>query len=224
MPKISTDDCKKFLKESFPEQNNWKRIKKYKNNAGQWCRDFESESGFATTLIENNDQLTLISKTQKENDCFYYKKFPENEVKFAKKIVSSYVNYHYGDDSDYEGINHRMAGYEAIPNCFEFFIDTCNEEYTPESIVDDQTYKNFDIGLFFAPIGHEFDQHLQEILEDFLPKNMSETMECVFEIAPDKPISIKDLIQSLCDRGFIYNSEYCGLVKHFKKYKVFSKS
>lgn len=218
MSKISTDDCKNFLKASFPEQNKWKRIKKYKNDAGQWCRDFESESGFATTLVEINEQLTLISQEQKEIDCFYYKKFPDDEIKLAKKIVSSYVNDYY-----HREINHRMAGYEAIPNCFEFFMDTCNDEYTPESMMDDETYKYCDIGLFFAPIGHEFDQHLQDILQDFLPKNMGEMAECVFEIVPDKPISIKDLIQSICNRGFIYNSEYCGLTEHFKRYKVLPK-
>lgn len=219
MSKISTDDCKNFLKSFFPEQNKWKRIRKYKNDAGQWCRDFESESGFTTTLVEIDEQLTLVSQEQKETDCFYYKKFPENEVKLAKKIVSNYVNDYY-----HRHVNHRMPGYEAIPNCFEFFIDTCNEEYNPESIMNKQTYMNFDIGIFFSPIGHEFDQHLHDILQDFLPKKMAEMAECIFEIFPDKPLSLKDLIQSICDRGFIYNAEYCGLKEHFKKYKVLSKT
>lgn len=218
MSKISTDDCKNFLKESFPEQKNWKRIKKYKNDAGQWCRDFESESGFATTLVEIDERLTLISQEQKEIDCFYYKKFPDDEIKLAKKIVSNYVRDYY-----HRNVNYKMAGYEAIPNCFEFFVDTENDEYTPESIIDDKTYQNCDIGLFFVPINHQFDQHLQDILKDFLPESMSEMAECIFEIVPDKPIAIKDLIQSVCDRGFIYNSEYCGLAKYLKKHKVLPK-
>lgn len=222
MSKISTDDCKNFLKASFPKQNKWKRIKKYKNEAGQWCRDFESESGFSTTLVEINEQLTLISQEQKEIDCFYYKKFSNDEIKLAKKLVDNFVKSYYNDNG-YEELNHRDAGYNAIPNCFEFFIDYGAEDLNAGTLIEEDSYKSFDFGVFFRPIGHDFDQHLDGILSDFLPKYMPETMECVFEATPKTPMTIKELIQMLSDRGFTYNQKDCAMAEVFKTYKVLPK-
>lgn len=67
MSKITTNDCKNKLVDLFPdtESKDWKRTKKYKNEDGLYCRDFENHiSGETATLLESNNQLVLVSKEQ----------------------------------------------------------------------------------------------------------------------------------------------------------------
>lgn len=223
MSKITTDDCKNFLSNSFPDQTKWKRLKKYKNEQGEWYRDFESETGFFTTLVERDGVLGLVLQEKKEFDCFYYKKFPDSKVKLAKKIVSDYINGYTCQSDEYAEIESNMPGYKAIPNCFEFFIDCDLEDANENTLVTKTSYKDFTFSVFFRPINYDFDQHLQELLSGLIPKYMNEEMECVFEVSPKESMTAKEIVQMLCDRGFVYNSKECAFNRSFKNHKVLPK-
>lgn len=64
MSKITTEDCKNKLIELFEgsESSDWKRTKKYKNELGNWVRDFiNKETEKECSLVEINGELERYS-------------------------------------------------------------------------------------------------------------------------------------------------------------------
>lgn len=70
---ISTEDCKVFIADYLNEHDeyrdddylakDWKRTRKYKNESGNWIRDFEHTSGKTFTVIEINGVLSKYKAT-----------------------------------------------------------------------------------------------------------------------------------------------------------------
>lgn len=120
MSKITTEDCKQYLLEKFPELSvkDWKRNKKYKDEQGNWCRDFEHKSGATAIIVEINDNIYLKDSAtsvavrndiviKDPNKVFYYKKFEDSLVKAGRKIVKKYTTY----DEDEVEISSDMKGF-----------------------------------------------------------------------------------------------------------------
>ena len=65
MSKLSTDDCKDFLMQHYPDskRTQWKRVSKYKDDTGCVCRDFNNPSVGDVTLVEVNGSLELKQST-----------------------------------------------------------------------------------------------------------------------------------------------------------------
>lgn len=59
MPNYTTEDCKKFLIEQYPDtqEKKWKRTKKYKDESGVVCRDFSYGEEYTVTLQETTHGL-----------------------------------------------------------------------------------------------------------------------------------------------------------------------
>lgn len=64
MSKITTEDCKLFLLDLYKDKKvtEWKRIRKFKDENGDSCRDFSHSDGTSLTLIEKNSQLSVMPK------------------------------------------------------------------------------------------------------------------------------------------------------------------
>lgn len=233
MSKITTEDCKKYLAEKFPDlqSKDWKRIKKYKDDNNYWCRDFDHKSGATAIIIEINDNIHLkdsASSVAVRNDIvikdpnkvLYYKKFDENLLKAGRKIVKKYTTY----DEDELEITADMKGYEAIPNSIVFFF---TGEYPPETKITKEIASYMDFSIFFGPVTSDsFDQHMTTLIGDLLPDNYSEECEC--EFVPyydndDNALTIKEIMQELLDRGFIYDSKNCDLKNYFSDYSLVPK-
>jgi len=62
MSKITTEDCKLFLFDIYKDKKvtEWKRIRKFKDENGDSCRDFSHSDGTSLTLIEKNGQLSVL--------------------------------------------------------------------------------------------------------------------------------------------------------------------
>lgn len=62
MSKITTEDCKLFLLDLYKDKKvtEWKRIRKFKDENGDSCRDFSHSDGTALTLVEKNGQLSVL--------------------------------------------------------------------------------------------------------------------------------------------------------------------
>lgn len=62
MSKITTEDCKLFLLDLYKDKKvtEWKRIRKFKDENGDSCRDFSHSDGTSLALIEKNGQLSVL--------------------------------------------------------------------------------------------------------------------------------------------------------------------
>jgi hypothetical protein len=220
MSNISTDDCKDFLMTKFPKSKRalWKREKKYKNEAGNWCRDFSNTDVGNVSLVETNGVLSFFKKTASDSTAapavnavklgthdIFVKTFDDKEIELAKKIVEQYMQ-------TYNPPRSTEKGFLAIPSQFTYsFTDMDDDEEglfaaANENLDINAKFKIFT--LYLAPIEHpNFDQHLQSLLEQFFPKSSGEDMECVFSFYYDRPISIKDFVTMMSKNGFTYSGK-----------------
>lgn len=75
MSEMSTSECKEFLFENFPlKEKGWKRVKKFKDDAGNTVREFSHTNISETViLIEDNGELRLSHDASPHN-CMAFKK------------------------------------------------------------------------------------------------------------------------------------------------------
>lgn len=246
MSNISTDDCKDFLMTKFPRSKRalWKREKKYKNEAGHWCRDFSNSDVGNVSLVETNGVLSFFKKAAGDSPTLpaanavklgthdiFVRSFDNQEVEMAKKIVEQYMQ-------TYNPPRATEKGFLAIPSQFTYsFTDIDDDEEglfaaANENLDINAKFKIFT--LYLAPIEHpNFDQHLQSLLEQFFPRNSGEDMECVFSFYYDRPISIKDFVTMMSKNGFTYGGksgnpdyydDHCLLKNVMETFKFYSGS
>lgn len=221
MAEISTDDCKDFLISKFPNSKRalWKRERKYKNDAGNWCRDFSNPDVGNVSLVEVNGVLSFFKKTATTTDSasastvvakkielgshdIFVRTFSEEEKSLASKIVEEFIQ------------NHRepratSSGFLAIPSQFTYtFTDIDDDESGVMSHVNrilDINAKFNTFSLYLTPIEHDdYDQHLEPLLQQFFPRNSGEEMECVFGFYYERPITLKEFVTIMSKHGFKY--------------------
>lgn len=222
MSNISTEECKDFLVSKFPQSKRalWKRERKYKNDAGDWCRDFSNPDVGNVSLVEKNGVLGFFKKaattaatsatqpatpTQKielgSHDIFL-KTFSEDDIELAVDLVETFVN-------TYQEPRPTEDGYFAIPSQFTYsFTEMDDDEdghfgYANRNLDINAKFSVF--SLYLTPIEHDgYDQHLQPLLHQFFPRNSGEDMECVFSFHYNHPISIKEFVTMMSKQGFKY--------------------
>lgn len=74
MSEFNTSECKEFLAENFPlSEKGWKRVKKFKDNAGNTLREFaHTDISETVMLVEDNGDLRLSHDTSTHN-CVAFK-------------------------------------------------------------------------------------------------------------------------------------------------------
>lgn len=225
MSNISTDDCKDFLVSKFPQSKRslWKRERKYKNDADNWCRDFSNPDVGNVSLVEVNGILSFFKKTANVSSTngqpveqtkkielgshdIFLKTFSADDVKLAESMVTVFVE-------NYNEPRPTAQGFLAIPSQFTYTFTEIDEDATEEF---EDANRHLDVNakfrtftLFMKPINHEgYDQHLQSLLQHFFPRQFGEEMECVFGIYYNHPISIKDFVVMMSKQGFKYDFEH----------------
>lgn len=221
MADISTDDCKDFLISKFPNSKRalWKRERKYKNDAGNWCRDFSNPDVGNVSLVEVNGVLSFFKKTasttggtsqtstpaQKielgSHDIFV-RTFSQDDMDLASEMVDVFV-------TTYQEPRATSPGFLAIPSQFTYsFTDMDDDESGRMSHVNrtlDINAKFDSFSLYLTPIEHDdYDQHLQPLLQQFFPRNSGEEMECIFGFYYDRPITLKEFVTTMSKHGFKY--------------------
>lgn len=113
MSDLSTAECKEFLNETFPlKEGGWKRLKKFKDSAGNTLREFaHSDIAETVVLVENDGELRLTHDESPHN-CVAFKKHmatlctftviddPDDEPEFGKHTLKMEVIDADGDSTD----------------------------------------------------------------------------------------------------------------------------
>lgn len=225
MSKLSTDDCKDFLMQHYPDskRTQWKRVSKYKDDAGCVCRDFNNPSVGDVTLIEVNDVLQIkqagiveIKPVVVKDNTVVVKSFSKKDMTDAKRLVSKYVN----SDGE-EEISDDNKGFIAIPSQVVYRFSMLDGDH--KDILDsvnmtgDYNHKMDRFCLEIFPPVSEYNDHVDYLVGSFLPENDGEVMEYTFEFRYEEPISIKEMVQKMASAGFIYSKEHCFLAYTISK-------
>lgn len=245
MPKITTKDCKLFLLDIYKDKKvtNWKRIRKFKDINGNFCREFKHSDDTVITLIEEDGHLSVLltqyyteslvddlsvestnnsenSKTQC-NMSTVFTLFNENQKKSAKRLVNAFVKPKEHPITP----NSDDKGFEAIPNLIYFsFLEDANPDESEylEEITADINFKApmREIAVFFMPSTvKSFCDHLSPLIEPFLTLPLDEVEEMSFKINDaDTPLSVADVFEELSKSGFVYNPDGCALRSLFEQY------
>lgn len=237
MLNISTNDCKNYLITTFPETkaSEWKRVSKYKDEKGQWCRDFSHTSLNPVTLVEIDGVLTQVDSNKNiptteikdPSKVFYQLTFSKSETAKAKKLVKQFLED--GNEDEDSVVNEYQEGFEAIPSLVKFYVCENFEGNFQDIINTAIATKNYDIdannlALYFYPIKDDsYDQHMSPLVLPFLPDYFGEAMECTFEITGSKGITIKDIFELLYSKGFIHDRKNCETKTLFKDYQIIPK-
>lgn len=221
MSKLSTDDCKDFLMQHYPDskRTQWKRVSKYKDDAGCVCRDFNNPSVGDVTLIEVNDVLQIkqagiveIKPVVVKDNTVVVKSFSKKDMTDAKRLVSKYVN----SDGE-EEISDDNKGFIAIPSQVVYRFSMLDGDH--KDILDsvnmtgDYNHKMDRFCLEIYPAHGEYNEHMDYLIGTFLPENDGEAMECTYEFSYEEPISIKEMVQKMASAGFIYLEDSCFLAE-----------
>lgn len=221
MSKLSTDDCKDFLMQHYPDskRTQWKRVSKYKDDAGCVCRDFNNPSVGDVTLVEVNDVLQIkqagiveIKPVVVKDNTVIVKSFSKKDMTDAKRLVSKYVN----SDGE-EEISDDNKGFIAIPSQVVYRFSMLDGDH--KEILDsvnmsgDYNHKMDSFCLEIYPAHGEYNEHMDYLIGSFMPENDGEVMECTYEFRYDEPISIKDMVQKMASAGFIYLQDSCFLAE-----------
>lgn len=222
MSNISTEDCKDFLTSKFPNSKRalWKRERKYKNDEGNWCRDFSNPDVGNVSLVEVNSVLSFFKKNATNKPApvsvaatpaitlgtheVFLKTFSDSDMSNAATIVANYMD-------DYHPPRPTEDGFFAIPAQFTYsFSSEEGEEdeemeYANSTLNIDAKFSQFII--YISPNDYsDYNQHLHSLLSSFLPRNTGEEMECVFGFYYNKPISIKEFVTMMANKGFRHDS------------------
>jgi len=221
MSNISTEDCKDFLTKKFSNSKRalWKRERKYKNDAGDWCRDFSNPDVGNVSLVEVNGVLSFFKKNAANKLAsanvnapavtlgtheIFLKTFSEDDRSNAANIVSNYMD-------DYHPPRPTEDGFFAIPSQFTYSFsseegeDDDEMEYANSNLDINAKFTQFVI--YISPNDYpDYDQHLHSLLSPFFSRNFGEEMECVFGFYYDRPTSIKEFVTMMAKQGFKYDS------------------
>lgn len=125
MSKITTEDCKEKLIEFFDESesSDWKRTKKYKNEKGNWVRDFiNKETEETCSLVEINGELE----------------------RYVQKSDVSFAMYQYSATDDFYNIYFMMEGDDGSDEeVSEEPIRNLMDEIFPNMEISEQSSPNY---------------------------------------------------------------------------------
>lgn len=225
MSKITTEDCKNFIKEQYGLTSTVKikREKKYKDGNGDVVREF-SIDGLANCLIKESDngELSIITaedivakpvKTESGQEF--------NAKRFLKKHIKK-LEEDEGDDDEEEALSVFMKEtarlspenklkvanefcfyfpYETYSNMTKFIVNGLD---TP-MIFGKETL----CVIFYDSVDSEPDLLVSHILEGILPEYFHKVDEYHFEIKLNeitRNLTIRDMIALLEYYGFTYKS------------------
>lgn len=240
MTKITTEDCKLFLLDLYKDKNGakWKRVRKFKDQNGDVCREFSHSDGTLVTLVEKKCQLSVlplqyypeslnikVNQENKENQSgqALFTLFDESSKKSAKRLVNAFVK----PKEDPVEPDSGAKGFNAIPNLIYFsFLEDANPDESEylEEISADMNFKApmREIAVFFMPSTvKSFCEHLSPLIEPFITLPLYEVEEMSFKVNDsDTVLTVTDVFEQLSKAGFVYNPDGCALKDLFSQYQL----
>lgn len=223
MRKTTTDDCKKYLVQTFNDKDtktldkDWKRTKKYKDDNGLWIRDFNHPVIGDISLFEDENGILSINGTSVVNSLnnkqdliskfFDLTIFSDIQIKEAWKAYKDY--YKDDTDTDHFVVTHDKS-IRLIPSILSWYVDGEayeNYELKPKKITWNFNMKGFNIYMFDHQNHHEYggDEHL---LKKYLPPYLSKCDEYHYEVETD--ITLEQLVLDLSAFGYSHVNSYVG--------------
>lgn len=223
MSKITTEDCKNYIKDRFGLTStvNIKRDRKYKDVNGDVIRVFKFND--ETCLIKADilghlsvvNEADVVEKSKSEPKEFDAKKF-------LKKGIKSLENYNNGDSMDaFIKATNALTKEQKfqVANQFTFFFP--DETYYNElnyvtNGLDTMMITNASGELesfcfiFMDCFNSDPDLYVSDILMDMIPTYLDKMDEYHYQLketSATKKISIRDMIKILEDLGFHYKNE-----------------
>jgi len=229
MAKITTEDCKHFIKNHFGLTStvSIKRDRKYKDANGDYIREFKFNTSDSCLIKEDQsgklsilDTMEVVSRPKAEPKEF-------NAKAFLKKHIKKLENRDYDDDDDSplevfmkETKNLSAEDKVKVANEFSFFFpdETYNNEtrYIKDGlntpmIGDNEYTSNASFNLwFYDSLNSEPDFYVSDILRGILPEYMDKVDEYHFELDRTpftKNLTIGDVIVLLEHMGFRYKND-----------------
>jgi hypothetical protein len=232
MSKVTTEDCKNFIKEQrgLTSTVKIKREKKYKDINGDVIREFSIEGYDNCFIIENkNGDLSVINadeiitkpvKSESVQDFNakrflkkYIKKLEEDEGEDDEEALSVFMK----ETAKLSPENKTKVAnefcfyfpYETYGNMTKFIVNGLD---TP-MIRKGEFRKESLCVIFYDSVDSEPDLLVSHILEEILPEYFHKVDEYHFEVSLNEiteELTIKDMIALLENYGFTYknNTEY----------------
>lgn len=238
MTKITTEDCKNFIKEHFGLTStvNIKRDRKYKDGNGDVIRVFNVNDDY--TCLIKEDIAGNLSIVSEYNVVEKTKTTPKefNAKAFLKKHIKRLEDDEEGEEMEkFMDATQKLTLEDKVKVANEFFF------FFPDMTYDNGT-KYVTNGLdtpmlgnngfrgsstsfclmFYDSLGSEPDLYVSDILKEILPEYMDKVDEYHFELDTSeftKKLTINDMISLLDHLGFKYKNnpemdgEECMLVK-----------
>jgi hypothetical protein len=220
MSKITTEDCKNFIKQHFGLTTtvNIKRDRKYKDANGDVIRVFKiNETDIYLIKEDNQGQLSLVSETMIEQKEKLF-----NAKAFLRKYLKKFSD---DEDDGIESMDEFIAEGERLSK--EDKVKIANEFYycfplVYENDMDSVTngldtpmfrsgkYGPLTYGIFFHnSLKSDPELYLDEIVKVIIPKFFEKVDENIFEMRPNnqnKDMTINDVIKLFDSLGFSYKS------------------
>jgi hypothetical protein len=223
MSKITTEDCKNYIKDRFGLTStvNIKRDRKYKDGNGDVIRVFKFND---ETCLIKEDVLGHLSVVN-ESDIVEKPKSDEPKEFNAKKFIKKNIKHLENDEGDDEEEAMAIFMKETARLSLEDKVKVANEFYF---YFPYETYNNMSKfitkGLdtpilidgkdslcivFYDSLDSEPDLYVSDILKEILPEYFDKVDEYHFEVDSNdftKKLSITDMIELLQHYGFTYKN------------------
>jgi hypothetical protein len=223
MSKITTEDCKNYIKDQFGLTStvNIKRDRKYKDANGDVIRVFKFND---ETCLIKEDVLGHLSVVN-ESDIVEKAKSDEpkefNAKKFIKKNIKRLENDEGDDEEEAMAIfmkeTSRLSLEDKVKVANEFYFYFPYETYNNMSkfitkgldtpmLIDGRDSLCI---VFYDSLDSEPDLYVSDILKEILPEYFDKVDEYHFEVDSNdftKKLSITDMIELLQHYGFTYKN------------------
>ena len=228
MSKITTEDCKNFIKEQFGLTStvNIKRERKYKDGNGDVMREFSIKGHDNCFIIENkNGELSIINQdnivakpVEKESS----KEF--NAKTFLRRNIKRLENDENGDVMEkFMEETKKLNQTDKIKVANEFYFYFPDMSYGNEAkfivngldtpMIGNNGFRGSESTFciwFYDSLDSEPDLYVSDILQEMLPDYFDKIDEYHFEIRTNdytKKLSIKDMIDLLEHLGYKYKDK-----------------
>lgn len=220
MAKITTDDCKNFIKEHFGLTSivSIKRERKYKDSNGDIIREFKFNTAGSCLIKEDSQgQLSLVDGGMIEQKDKIF-----NAKNFIRKYVKKFNNDKYDgievlDEYMEEGaalspedkIKLANEFYYCFPLVYDNNINTVTKGLDTPMFRKDR-YGDLSYGIFFHnSVEEDPEMGLDEIVRLFIPKYFEKVDENIFEMQKTKEnehMTIRDVITIFDKAGMSYKN------------------
>lgn len=225
MAKITTDDCKNFVKEYFGLTStvSIKRERKYKDANGDVIREFKYNTADKCLIKEDSQgRLSLINQTMVAQKSVTQTTSSFNAKKFLRKYVKKFNNDNY---DGIEVLDEYMEEGEALSPedkvllanefyyCFPLVYDNDIDSVTnglDTPMFRRDRYGDVTYGIFFHnSVDDDPEMGLDEIVRLFIPKYFEKVDETIFEMHKTKEnehMTIRDVIALFDKVGMSYKN------------------